>query len=306
MSASLSELAAGRSASRSSSSSSVRRCARHVVLHLEPDHLAEPPLEHLLLDRRQQILRLLEVGELEVGVARDAERVPADDLHPGEERLEILPDHLLQRHELVRATGHLHPAAEALRHLHASEVHRAEHGIAHLDRERERQVGDVGKRVPHVDRERREHGKDLRLELLVDRATLGRREVSHPDDAHAVRRELLEQSAQAAPSVFQQVADALLDDDELLGDRQPVRRGVDDPRRELPPQSADAHHEVLVEVAVEDREELEALEQRHAPVRRLVHDARVEREPAQLAVQVQGFGGRVLGHRSSRGLLDAT
>ena len=94
----------------------------HVGLHLEPHHFAEPALEHLLLDHREQVFRLLAVRDLEIRVARDAERVRAEDLHPREQRAEMRADHLLERHEVIRAPLDRHPAREGLRHLHAGEM----------------------------------------------------------------------------------------------------------------------------------------------------------------------------------------
>ena len=61
---------------------------RQVTLHLHRYHLAEPSLEALLLDRRQQVLRLLGVRDLQVGVAREAEVIAGEHLHPREERVE--------------------------------------------------------------------------------------------------------------------------------------------------------------------------------------------------------------------------
>jgi hypothetical protein len=100
-----------------------------------PNDLAEPALEHLLLDRREHVLRLLEVRELEVRIARHPERIPAEDLHPRKERLQVLADDVLERHELVSTSGHEHPAREALGNLDACEVDGAEHRVANFDRQ---------------------------------------------------------------------------------------------------------------------------------------------------------------------------
>ena len=54
---------------------------------LEPDHLAEAPAPELVLDGREQVVGL--VGDVEVGVARHPEEAVGDDLHPGEQRVEV-------------------------------------------------------------------------------------------------------------------------------------------------------------------------------------------------------------------------
>ena len=59
-----------------------------------------------------------------------------------------------------------------------------------------------------------------------------------------------------------------------------------DPGVQLLLQSGDPHLEEFVEVAAENGEELEALEQRVGGVRGFFQHARVELEPGQLAVQV--------------------
>jgi hypothetical protein len=101
-------------------------------MDLDPDHLGEPPITHFLLDEAQQVFRLVPVVDLQVGVARDPERVPAEDLHPRKQRLQVCADDLLERNERVgRREGH--PPWQDLRHLdprepvltiHAPEGHR--------------------------------------------------------------------------------------------------------------------------------------------------------------------------------------
>ena len=58
-------------------------------------NLAAPAQDRL--DRLEQVLVF--VLELEVGVAGDPERVVREDLHAGEQRVEVGRDDLLERHE---------------------------------------------------------------------------------------------------------------------------------------------------------------------------------------------------------------
>ena len=64
------------------------------ALDLEPDDLAEAAPAQLLLDRHQQVGRLV-LFDREVGVARDPEEVVLDDLHAGEQHVEVGGDDLL-------------------------------------------------------------------------------------------------------------------------------------------------------------------------------------------------------------------
>ena len=81
----------------------------HVGLDLEPEGLAEAAAAQLHLDRDEQVVRLV-LFEREVGVAGDPEGVVVPDGHPGEQRVQVGRDDLLQRDEAL-AVGHDHEAA---------------------------------------------------------------------------------------------------------------------------------------------------------------------------------------------------
>ena len=72
---------------------------RHLAVNLQPHDLSKSPLKNLLLDRLEQILRLIDLPEIEIRVSRDAERMPARDRHTGKQRAKILADHILERDE---------------------------------------------------------------------------------------------------------------------------------------------------------------------------------------------------------------
>ena len=104
------------------SSSSRHEQVEHVVGHLrvdlEPHRDAElRALPQHGLHRGEEVLGV--VGQLEVGVAGDAERVVLEDLHAREERVEVRGDHLLERHE-TGAARERHEAGEQRRHLDAA------------------------------------------------------------------------------------------------------------------------------------------------------------------------------------------
>ena len=71
----------------------------HARADLQPHDLAEAPASELILDRGQEVVGF--VVDLEVGVPGDPEEVVADDLHPWEERVQVVGDDVLQRHERV-------------------------------------------------------------------------------------------------------------------------------------------------------------------------------------------------------------
>ena len=86
--------------------SASRSCSEQLGADLDAHDLAEAPAAQLVLDRLQQVGGV--VGDLEVGVARDAEDVVVDDLHAREQRVEVVGDHVLERHQQRRLAG---PAA---------------------------------------------------------------------------------------------------------------------------------------------------------------------------------------------------
>ena len=128
----------------------------------------------LLLDGGEQVLRLLGIGDLEIAVPGDAKGVRAEDLHPREESREMRADDRFERDEMVAAPGDRHPARQRLGDFDAREPILRAVRMPEFDRERQRQVGDVRKRVSRIDRERCEHGKDLLIEERIDPDALGR------------------------------------------------------------------------------------------------------------------------------------
>ena len=98
----------------------------HVVAdrrgHLEPHRRAEPALGQLALQGLQQVLVAVLV-DLELGVAGHPEQVPLEDLHAGEELVEVGGDELLDRQEARAAAVvlHGHEARHVVRHLDPGE-----------------------------------------------------------------------------------------------------------------------------------------------------------------------------------------
>ena len=266
--------------------SSSRSVRAHLAVDLEAHDLAEAPPAQLGLDRAQQVVGL--VGDVEVGVARDAEEAVVDDLHPGEERVQVGRDELLERDER-RALARLDEAGQhLLGHLDAGEGRHLRLRVAHEDRERQREVGDVGERAPETDRQRREDREDLAPEALVERVALLGADLVHPDDADAVlgqrRAHLVLRAARLALVEVEDALAQLVDD---LRRRAPVGAGVVEPGVDLVVQPGDADGEELVEVGGEDGQELQALHQRHVVLLGQLEHARVELQPGQLAVVVE-------------------
>ena len=76
-------------------------CSSIGLLDLEPHRRPEAAAQQLLLQRGQQVLRVV-LLDLEVLVAGHPEGVHAEHLHAGEQPLEVLADDVLERHEALR------------------------------------------------------------------------------------------------------------------------------------------------------------------------------------------------------------
>jgi len=155
----------------------------HQRVDLEPHDLAElgAPMQHLL-DRLEQILVL--VVELEVGVSRDAERVMGDDLHAGEQPIEVGGDDLLDRDEAAAVRQRHEPWKEG-RHLDAREPVVARARVTHENREVQGEVRDVGEGVGRIDGKWGQHGEDLALEHLAELGAVGIGEIAPTGEAEA-------------------------------------------------------------------------------------------------------------------------
>src|SRR5262249_51470233 len=88
---------------------------------------------------------------------------------------------------------------------------------------------------------------------------------------------------------------------ELLLGRESVGRRLNHTGRDLASKPGDANHVELIEVRAEDREKLDALEQRHARVECLLQHSRVERQPTEFSIEVQR-GGTDVDHGFRMGL----
>ena len=124
-----------------------------------------------------------------------------------------------------------------------------------------------------VDRERRQDREDLVEEPLAERVVV-LRDRGVLDDLDALARRA---PADVGPKIARVVGDELEDPlagrRELLAGGPAVRRRATVAGLDLLAQAGDADLEELVEVAGEDRQELDPLEQRVALVARLVQDA---------------------------------
>ena len=269
--------------------------AGHPRVDLEPDDpRVTAAAAQLGLDRREQVFGVA-VDVVEVAVTRHPERVMADDLHPREERLQVQRDQVFERQvalaPLLRKIER-DEAREHRRHLDSRESLLLLLRVAHEDREVQREVRDVRKRMAGVDRERGQHREDL---LPEDAVQLGELLATHLLAAHQRdpgggerRHHLL-----VEPDLpLDQALDPRPDRLQLFERRHSIGRGGRDRRQDLLFEACHAHLEEVVEVLAEDGEEAHPFEE--GQLRILGHREHpfIEVEPRKLAVDVPGARGR--------------
>ena len=153
-------------------------------------------------------------------------------------------------------------------------------------------------------------GKICSRKCLSSQASAGGVERLVADHHHARRGERVAQIVPHLLLVGDQPVGLGGDRGQLLAGRQPVGRPLLDAERLVRLEPGDADHEEFVEVAGRDRQEAQPLEQRMGGVARFLEHAAVERQPAQLAIEIArlsrrggGRNGRLRrpSHRSSVG-----
>ena len=210
--------------------------------------------------------------------------------------LEMRSSSGMKRRRPLRVIRQLHEARQHRRHLEAGELLLAGLRVAHPDREVEREPGDVGERMRGVDRERHQHREDL-LRRRSRRCGRGRPRRGRPRSRCGCRR----RRARASPGRGRRARAA------------PAARA---PRREMSASTSCGARPTLVGTAspvtmrrlrpatrtMKNSSRLLAkiarkLARSSSGQRRVLGEfehALVEREPAQLAVEVAVGGQRAV------------
>ncbi len=274
--------------SRPSSAASMPRCWSLMPLaDLHAHDGRELALAQLGLDHLEEIVGLLLVA-LGDRVARDPEQLVALDLHAREQEIEVERHHILERHEHV-ASAHPQEARDAgtHRHLDAGHARLLLAGIVQRDHQVEREVGDERERVRGIDGLGRDQREDVLEVVLAQVGAVLARQVVVAGDDDVVLAQLLDETRHQVVHALLERAHDLIRLADLLPGGATVHGQLGHARALLLLEAADALHEELVEIRRRDGQELDALEQRRAPVLTLVQDAPVEVQPGELAVEIE-------------------
>ena len=189
---------------------------RHRAGDLEPDRVAEAAPVQLELDRLEQVVGL--VGDLEVGVARDAEDAALGDLHLREQPVEEVARSRSRaagtRPRLPSGRKRGSTSGTFTRANRSSPVF----GSRDVDAEAQRQPGDVGERLARADRRAASASGRSAVEDVLELRALGLRAVLDAPDHDAGLREPRPQVALPDARLARgQLEDALPDLGQRLG-----------------------------------------------------------------------------------------
>ena len=261
---------------------------------------AEPAQADALLDGHRQIGCLIFL-DLEVGVPGESKRIGGQYLDTGEEQVEIGGDHFFDPHKSVGRlhepealvavgallAGNLEQAREGGRHFEPGEAFSLDrvvdqHGQVHA------QVRDVGERPARIEGQGSEGREDLTLEMATQEFHLLALELLVAQHGQIGFAQGFAQVRFPAVHLSAQLGKKLsADGRQLFGRRHAVGWRGQYARFQLTPQAGHPDHEEFVEVVGEDRQELDALEERMPVVEGLLQYPAVELYPANLAVGEQ-------------------
>ena len=134
--------------------------------HLQSDRPTESATGQLRLDGGQQIAPRV-LLQFEVGVAGHSEKVIVQDSYSGEQLVQMGGDHLIERNK-PPGPGQGNEGGKNRRDLHPGESHRFALHLLHLDRQVERETGDVRERMGRIHRQGSQHGKHRVPEIRAE------------------------------------------------------------------------------------------------------------------------------------------
>ena len=181
----------------------------HAGLDLEPDHAASATPLQRRLEQAHQVFGLL--LDLEIAVADDAEHALALDRIARKQPARVKHDHLFERDEaLGPRLGEIGQANEAL-----DVAGKADQAVqdplclrAHEPQgDRQAQVRDERERMSRIDRERRQHGKDVLEEVILEPAHLSLREIRGVNQDDAFKKKIISQRAPAGLLIGRKLRD---------------------------------------------------------------------------------------------------
>ena len=220
----------------------------------------------------------------------------------GEEHVEMEEEKFLKRQEAVFAVfaGQRHKAGNLLGDGQ-KRLERAVIGFAlQLQGQRKAGVGDEGEGMGWVNREGREHGKDVAQEVVFEKLQVAPGEFGAGGDQDAFGLHLAAQALEHRLLHLHQVAGIGVNEGQLFGGAEAIFGGGGIARLHQRAQACDADGVKLIEVGGRDGQEPQPFQKRHGGVGRLFQNAPVEGQPRDFAVEKAARAGGFLGRKDNR------
>jgi hypothetical protein len=258
----------------------------HGGFELEPDDRPAPAaLEHCLKLAHEVFCLFL---DLDLGITDDAEGALALERVTGKEPPDEEAGRLFERDDARSRGAFARRQPNEAVDLAGNPDERIQ-GLPIADpderqRDGEAQVGNERKRVGRINRKRREQGKDLAQEMILQPRLLLFSQIRAIDQHDAIIREQLPQLTPALLLVACQNSNRIRDAGELLGGGEPVWAPDADPRAQLPLEAGHPDHEEFIEIVGGDGEKPDPFQQRMRLVSGFLEHTTIELEPGQLTV----------------------
>ena len=274
---------------------------RRLLLDLETHHVALAPFLEGLGDLLEEVVGFLLV-DVELGVAGDAEGAVAGHAVALEEILEVVGDDPGQGHHVHGAVVPVGQGQDPRQHpRHGDHAHGGLAVLLQKDADAQGLVQHPREGMGGIDDDGREDGLQLAAPVAADEGRLLAAQLGDLVEVDLLggqgRQQLL---VPAAVLGGHQLVGLAGDGRQLLLRRQPVGAGARAAALLDLQYAGDADLEELVEDAGHDPEEADPLQEGVALVAGLLHDAAVEVEPGELAVDVVFRPGEIDSHVAPR------
>jgi hypothetical protein len=274
----------------------------HRVADFHPDGKAEALLKMKFFFERVENIARFVLADFEIGVARHAKQTRLAGFHIRKKIADVCRDQLAQKGKARFAFVDRNQPRHVRRQLDARKTAVCKQMtefvvrkiVFRLDDQPEIQaeIGDKRKLVTHVDRLRRQHGKDFFMKIIVEPFFFSLIQILITVDFDALRSKRGQNFIVQTAHLFgKHRAQALADLPHLFGWRKPVAREFTDVFGDLFLQARNANHKKFVEIGRKYRQKFQPFEQRIRFVECFVEHAAIKFEPAQLAVEKRIYLG---------------
>ena len=174
----------------------------HAGFDLQPDDRSAAASLKRAFVKAHEVFRLL--LDLDVAVADDSKGALAQHFVAWKQQADERDDQSVERHKprdhAERTVGQPHEPLDAAGDAHERAHRSAVLRIEQLERQREAEIGDEGKRMRRIDRQRRQDREDMLKEVLLQPVPLAAGEIGDVEDDDAAGREFRPRARAISPA----------------------------------------------------------------------------------------------------------